>query len=324
MKNFFTLLTVFSGFILFESCQKKIDSFVPDGVQNAPDTVWTNLITSTSPVTSLKNDLRIAKVADSFSYNNSGIVFNSGSYSLGIPANSLVNNGGVFPTGTVSRQSLLVQHKGDFIALSIPTVAGLRLLVSGGAFFLNLKNQNADLSIATGSSLTAKYNSTTVSGMKVYNGLDDVASGFNWTENTDVVYNKVNVGVNGYEVLTNKTQWIQAAYLFDTTGIPETTFALKLPSNYTNGNTVAYISFNDMQCVSGLPGIVAQRKFVSGDLPVGRPITIVVISKQADDYYFAIQQTVTAAPSSGTGSQEIALTPVKTPMTTIRSYLSNL
>ena len=325
MKNFLTLLALFFVFSFLVSCQKKVDSFVPDGLQSAPDTTWQTVIAANAPVIVLKNDLRIAKVTDSFSYNNTGIVYNSGSFSLGIPTNSLVNAAGAFPSGFVSRQSLLVQRKGDFISMSMPTVSNDRLLISGGAFFLGLKNNNADLSVAPGNSLTVKYNnSATVSGMKVYNGAETGNNGFNWTENTDIVYNKVNVSLTGYEVLINGMQWIQSAYLFDTTGIPETSFSLKLPSNYTNANTVAYVVFNDMQCVTGLTGNAAQHKFITGDLPVNRPITIVVISKQADDYYLGTQQTVTAAPSSGMGSQEIVITPVRKSLAFVNSYLGNL
>lgn len=325
MKNIlFTL--AFGSLLALSACQKNVDQFVPDGVQTAPDTEWKSVITASMPVISLKNDLRYVKVLDSFSYNNSGVVYNSGSLSLGIPSNGLVNASGMFPYGNLVRQSLLVQKKGDLITMNMPSVNNDgRLMISGGAFFMGLRNNNEDLSVTNGNTLTVKYShNATLSGMKVFNATEDVINGFSWAANPDIVNNKVTVTGNGYEVLTNRLQWVQAAYLFDTTGIPETSFSVKLPVNYTNGNTLVYISFNNMQCVADMKAHVNDKKFVSGDLPVNRPVTIIVLSKQANDYYLGYQQTVTAVPSSGLGIQEIVITPVRSPLANIRSYLNSL
>ena len=305
-------------------CQKNVESFVPDSVQTSPDTEWKSVITTDLPVISLKNELRFAKVADSFAYSVGGVVYNSGNLSLAVPPNSLATALGAVPAGNIVRQSLLIEKKGDLISMGMPTVSNDRLLISGGAFFLSLKNHNDDLSVTAGNSLTVKYANTTTSGMKVYNGTDDIINGFGWQANTDVTFNKVNIGNDGYEVLINRLQWIQAAYIFDTTGIPQTTFSLKLPDNYTNANTTAYISFNDMQCVAGMTGVASTKKFISGNLPVNRPVTIVVISKQANDYYLGVQQTVIAVPSSGAGTQEIAITPTRSSFAGVRAFLNNL
>jgi hypothetical protein len=326
MRPFFTLVSAFIFFLLLNGCQKKIDEFIPDSSSlNAPDTVWQS-VTSTMPVVSLKNDLRQLTVYDSFTYNNTGIVFNSGNYSLSIPANALLNGGSTIPAGTVVRESLLLQKKGDYISQGTPTETAGRLLISGGEFFIGLKNNNTDLHVATGDSLTVKYNSSNIftNTGSVYNLTGDIINGFNWVATTDPNFNKVSPSATGYEVVINQLQWVQPAYLFDTTGIPEIVLSVKLPSNYTNTNTVAYISFNNMQCVAGMNGNVGTKTFVSGQLPVARPVTIVVISKQAGDYYLGLEETTTALPSSGSGTQEIGITPVKTSLAGIKSYLTNL
>lgn len=325
MKRISILLTALGIMVLANSCQKNVDMFVPDGVQSAPDTQWYTTITGNMPVISLKNDLRLAVPVDSFSYNNSGVIYNSGAMSLGIPASGLLRPGGVTPTGNLVRQSIVVQKKGDLIAMGMPTVSGNRLLISGGAVFLGLKNHNEDLSVAAGNSLTVKYNNNSpIPGMQVYNGTDDIINGYNWVPNTDVTYNNAGVTGSGYEVHTNTLLWMHTAFLFDTTGIPQTVFSVKLPSNYTNANTVVYISFNNMQCVAGMTGMPLTKNFISGDLPVNQAIKIIVISKQSGDYYFASQQTVTSPSSTGTGAQEVQITPVKTSLAEIKSYLSNL
>ena len=325
MKNFLNLLTSFLLLLMLHACQKKVDVFVPDGMHSTPDTTWQNSLFSDMPVIALKNDLRQAKLSDSFAYNNTGIVYNTGNLFLTVPAGGLMNNGGLVPTGNIHRQSLLVQKKGDFILQSMPTVSNGRLMVYGGAFFLGLRNNNDELNVSQGTSLGIRFNhNAPVTGMKVFNSTEDIITGFNWIQNTEVLYNKVNVVSTGYEVLSNRMQWVQAAYLFDTTGIPQTTFSLKLPPNYTNANTLAYIVFNNMPCVSGMNANVSARKFLSGNLPVNSPITIVVLSKQVNDYYLGVQQTVVGTPSSGTGTQDVIISPVKTPISGIRSFLNNL
>lgn len=326
MNKFFTIAGAMVLFVLLTGCQKKIDEFIPDSNSlNAPDTVWQAVVPSGSAVVALRNDLKQLSAYDSFAYNNTGIVFNSGNYSLTVPPNALSSSGGIVTGGTVVRESQLLQKKGDYIMQSMPTVSGGRLLISGGEFFLGLKNGINELHVSTGDSLTIKFNSTNIfPATQVYNLTGDITTGYEWALNTEPAFNKVNISSAGYEVIVNRLQWVQPAYIFDTTGIPETVFSLKLPSNYTNVNTEAYISFNGMQCVANMNGNVGNRSFVSGPLPVGQPVTIVVISKQAGDYYLGIVQTTTALPSSGTGTQEAVITPVKTSLAGIRSYLANL
>ncbi|MEJ7611536.1 MAG: hypothetical protein WKF88_10205 [Ferruginibacter sp.] len=325
MKNFLKLLTASLFLLVLHACQKNVDTFIPDSINSTPDTVWQNSLTANMPVIALKNELRRPKITDSFAYNNTGVVYNAGNLFLTVPPSGLVTNAGSVPNGNIHRQSLLIQKKGDFISMGMPTVCNGQLLITGGAFFLGLKNNNNEVNVSTGTSLGIRYDhNSTVTGMKVYNSIEDIITGFAWTQNTDIIYNNVNIVNNGYEVLSNRMQWIQAAYLFDTTGIPQTTFSLKLPVNYTNANTVAYISFNNMACVAGMNANVAARRFISGNLPVNSPITIVVISKQVNDYYLGVQQTVAGTPSSGAGTQDVIISPVKTPLSSIRSFLNNL
>ncbi len=325
MKKFIPLL-IFICLLILGGCQKKINEFVPDSNSlNAPDTIWQNTITSAMPVVSLKNDLRKQTVLDSFTYNNTGIVFNSGNLSLSISPNTIVTSTGTTPGGTINRESILLQKKGDYISQSMPTVSAGRLLISGGEFFLGLKNNNSEVTVNPGDSVTVKYGSTNIfTNTKVFNATGDIVNGFDWAPNTELSHNRVNVSLSGYELIINRLQWVQPAFVFDTTGIPETVFSLKLPSNYTNANTMAYISFNDMQCVADMRGSTGTKTFISGPLPIGRPVTIVVISKQAGDYYLGLEQTTTALPSSGSGTQQTVITPIKTPLAGIKSYLANL
>lgn len=327
MRIFYTIF--FSVLLLLglSACQKNIDLFIPDPIQSFADTVWQNNPPPTAAIVGLKNELRVQKIRDSFSYSNAGIVFSSGNISLTIPANGLTKNNGTMPVGIVKRETLLVQKKGDFIAMGLPTTINGRLLVTGGTFFLGLKNNNDDIMVSQGNKLTVRFSNNAPSQNNIiYNAVLDSATGFfvRWVQNNDTAFNKSFVTANGYEVQTNKLQYVQTAHLLDTVGIAQTTLSLKLPANYTNTNTIAFVSFNSMESVAGFTANVASRKFVSTSLPINKPITIVIISKQGGDYYLGTLQTTTAISINGTPTQEINIVPVKRSLQNIRTFLDGL
>jgi hypothetical protein len=66
------------------------------------------------------------------------------------------------------------------------------------------------------------------------------------------------------------------------------------------------------------------RKFVTGRLPVGKAITVVVISKQGGDYYLGYESTVTQSPASSPSIQHVNIVPIKKSLAEILSYLSTL
>ena len=322
MKNNFILLAAFTALFFMQGCQKNMDAFIQDA-SGAAGTDWQNTVTLNSPVAALRNDLSIMKVADSFAYNSAGTFSASGDLALSVPPGALSGNAGTLPTGIIRRQSLLVRKKGDFIAMSMPTVSNGRLLVSGGAYFLGLKNNNEELQVPQGQKIYLQYTAIApAQNMRVFNGMEDITVGYNWTLNGDTAFNKVDISQNGYEVQTNKLHWLHTARFVDTAGIAQTTLSLNLPANYTNTNTVAYISFNDFLCVTDIPGNAALRKFVSGNLPVNRSVTVVVLSKQSGDYYLG--KMVTNTSSTVTIAPELVITPVKTSLADIRTYLQGL
>ena len=324
MKTFLNIIFCTIMLVLFSSCQKNIDSFVTDNFQGTLDTVWQSNLSPNTAIFSLKRDLRAANTLDSFSYSNTGIVFSSGSISLTIPVNSLMKNNGLILNGTVQRETILSVKKGDFIAMDMPTVSNNRLLVSGGAFYISLKNNGDNLFVSQGKKLTVKFNSSnTFQNNKIFNASADSVNGFNWDVNMDTAFNKSAVTQNGYEIQTNRLQHVQTAHFMDTAGIVQTTLSIKLPSNYTNTNTTCYVAFNTIETVAGLKPNVALRSFVSPLLPINKPVTVVVISKQAGDYYLGTFQTTTAATASGP-SASILITPVKKSLGFIKTYLNTL
>ena len=324
MKTLLNIIFCSILLMVFSSCQKNIDSFVPDNFQGSADTVWQANVSANAAIVSLRNDLKIAKMTDSFSYSNTGIAFSSGIISLTIPVNSLVKNNGLVPLGVVQRETVLSIKKGDYIAMDMPTTSNDRLLISGGSFFINLKNNGDNLSIAQGKKITVKFDAINpFQNNRIFNASPDSINGFNWVVNNDTAFNKSGITSTGYEIQTNKLQHVQTARFMDTAGIAQTTLSVKLPFNYTNSNTICYAAFNTLECVAGLKANVGLRVFVSPLLPVNRPITVVVISKQAGDYYLGTLQTNTSIGASNPSST-IFITPTKKSLDFIKTYLNTL
>ncbi|MBK7124258.1 MAG: hypothetical protein IPH68_16645 [Chitinophagaceae bacterium] len=117
--------------------------------------------------------------------------------------------------------------------------------------------------------------------MKLFIGDESNAERFNWLPNPDLVNNTIVAGTQAYQVYTNRLRWISVAQLYDVTNTSHVHVAVDIASYFTNTNTMAFTVFNDMRSVVAMHGDLNTRKFISGKLPVGKQITVVVISKQA-------------------------------------------
>ena len=98
----------------------------------------------------------------------------------------------------------------------------------------------------------------------------------------------------------------------------------ELPAHFTNANTSVYLVFNEMRTVVGMYGEPTVKKFISGKVPVGKPITIVVISKQGNDYYLGKQISNSGLNVTGNSNQSVPITPIKTGLADIKAYLGTL
>ena len=316
-----------AGFLL-NACQKNIDVFVPDAGQlNGPDTSWYSSITSTMPVAELKNNLTTVSYTDSFQVNNNTAYINTPfGLQCGFPPNCCVGNTGQAITGTVQVELMLVKKKGDMIKLNKPTTSNDRLLVSGGEIFIRLKKDNQELQLASNVKIQLRYpvDLPISTQMKLFMGVESNPERFNWLPNTDLVNNTLTITPQNYEIQTNHLRWINADYFYDTTGISRVSVTAELASYFTNANTIAYTVFKDFRSVVGMYGDITTRKFSTGKLPVGKAITVVVISKQGNDYFLGSENTTTAVPTSGTGIQPVAIIPVKKSLSDILNFLSNL
>ena len=321
-----TLLLI-SAALLLNGCQKDTDIFVPDaGQTNGPDLNWYSTITPTMPVSLLKNGLVLETYTDSIQVNaNNAYITTPFGLLCGFPPNCCTGSAGQSITGTVNVEMLLVKKKGDMVRLNKPTTSNGRLLVSGGEIFIRLKKDNQELQLAPNKKIQLRYvDSPYSTQMKLFVGDESNPEQFNWLPTPDPSNNTITVTSQNYEIQTNHLRWLNTDYFYDTTGIARTTVTAGLATHFTNANTIAFVVFNGFRSVVAMNGDISSKKFRSIKLPVGKEITVVVISRQGNDYFMDHKTVITALQNSSPSDQIVVTNPVITTLANIKSYLSTL
>ncbi|MBL0055511.1 MAG: hypothetical protein IPP31_04830 [Chitinophagaceae bacterium] len=319
------LFLIGTGFLL-NACQKDTDVFVPDpGQTNGPDTNWYASIAPTMPVNTLKNALTFGVYTDSIQVNNSNAyVLTPFGLQCGFPPNCCTGASGQAITGTVTVELMLIKKKGDMIRLNRPTVSNGRLLISGGEIYIRMKKNGQEVQLAPNVRITLRYPDAPIfTQMKLFIGDESVPNLFNWLPSPDLPNNTVTVTSQQYEIQTNQLRWLNNAYFADTNGL-RTKISATLAPQFTNANSMAFAVFKDFRSVVALGAEVSARQFTSIKLPVGKEFTLVVISRQGNDYFMGHTTTMTASPAANTTFQPVSVNPVITNMTNIINYLNTL
>lgn len=320
------ILVLISGSFLFNACQKNTDVFVPDpGQLNGPDTGWYSTVTATMPVSVLKNNLLLEPYQDSIFVNaNIASIATPFGIQLNFPPNCCATAGGQIVTGRVQVELQVVKKKGDMIRLNKPSTYNDSLLVTAGEIFIRLKKDGQTLQLAPGIRINVHYvDLPTNPLMKFFIGDETNTEHFNWLPNPDLFNNTVIAGTQAYEIYTNRLRWISVAYPYDQGASSGVNVTADMVSYFTNANTIAFTVFKDMRSVVAMRGDLGTRKFITGKLPVGKQITVVVISKQGNDYYLGYEAAVTQTPVAGS-LQHVRIVPIKKSLAEILSYLSSL
>lgn len=306
------------------ACQKNIDEFVADPATGAD--IWYNNLTNTMPVNTIKNDLLLPVIIDSIDIDPgliTSLLTTSGLKCDFFPG-SIVSGANVPVTGKIVIETHLLKNKGDMIRMGTPTISNDRLLVSGGAFFIRLTKDGNELKLAPEKSFYISYADQAPSSlMKIFVKDQNSPVNFNWLPTTDTL-NRVTALSQTYNIITDRLNWINCDYFYDTSGIGRTIVSAGLPENFTNANTVAFTVFNDLRSVVGMYGTAVTRKFSSGYLPVNKSITVVIISKQGNDYYLGHSQAMSASQTNTTDVQVVNVVPVLTSFDNITAYLNSL
>lgn len=322
-----TIIHVFiAGIFLLGACEKNTDIFVPDsGQPNGQDTTWQNTVTPAMPVSDLRTSLLFDPYVDSIEVNsNVATIITPSGLQVNFPPNSCVSTAGQPVTGKVQVELMLIKKKGDMIRLDKPTTYADSLLVSSGQVFVRLKKNGQAVQLAPGLKINIRYSDVPMSSLvKFFAGDETNTQHFNWLPNPDVNNNILSVGSQFYEIYTNRLRWISGSYFFNITSPARVRVSAEIAPYFTNANTIAFTVFKDYRSVVAMPGNVSQRKFSTIELPPGKAITVVVISKQVNDYYLGYESAVTLAQATN-GTQSVLVKPIKRSLPDILYYLSTL
>lgn len=311
--------------IFFSACQKEnIDTFLPDDGQGAgADTNWVTHIDPFMPVVLLKADLSIPNYIDSIDItdNDTDLIFSSGLQCL-IKANTLTDANNLPVTGKIAMQNILAQKKGDMIRLDKSTISNNYVLSSAGMFFIKLTKDGYPLILTPQSKLNVKYRETLNTPLiKLFNGITTPQGAINWYPDNDP-NNDIIPFSEGYEVKTNQMGWINAGYVIDSAISKNISINIDLAKHFTNTNTIAWLVFKEYRSVINFSADAVSRKFLCTGIPSNKEATVIVISKQVNDYYMASKDITTSA--IGSTPLSVAVTPVKTSLDALLQYLNSL
>ena len=323
------ILILFAGSLFLNACQKDVDIFVPDpGQLNGPDTSWQNTVTASMPVSILKSNLSQEPVyLDSINVSaNIASVTTPFGIHINFPPNCCATSAGQPVTGKVLVEIMAIKKKGDMIRQNKPSTWNDSMLVTAGHIFIQLKKEGQVLQLAPGVRINVRYIDMPVNNqMKFFIGDETNTQHFNWLPTPTPSLDTIIMGTQQYEIYTRQQRWISLATLFDVNiTTPKVRVSADIAPYFTNANTVAFTVFKDVRSVVAMRGDLNTRKFITGKLPVGKQVTVVVISKQAGDYYLGFESAVTQSPAANVLTQHVRVVPIKKSLHEILAYLSTL
>jgi hypothetical protein len=317
----------FSIIILsFFSCKKESSNeFITDPGNPYNDTSWTKSIPAAAPVNEIFQILASPSEDSAFDATNGKSINFSNYLQINFPANGF--NAG----GNAKAQVIYLKTKGDMIRFGKPTTSGDKFLISGGAFLINVTGNNQSLSVQQNKQITIRYTTLHIDPqMTLFYGDTSVNStdGFTWVASPDTLttkpvtawyYNRDSGNVlYGYEILSRKCHWINCDHYADFGNLPRTKVFSTLPANFTNKNTGVFLVFKDIFSVARMIGDADNHLFFTKDVPVGKDVIVVSISKIGEDFYLA-QKQVTV-----TENINVKLSPEKKTEQEISDYLDSL
>jgi len=316
------ILFLVAGLVYLSSCQKDIEYFIPDPGTGGPDTTWTSVYTDSLPVSQLRSSLVLAQSMDSVQLYSTVNFTTASGIQLSLSPSALITGAGTPVTGNVSIESGLYRKKGELIRMNIGSSSSMGYLQSAGVIHLKLSQNNQPLQLAQGSLISLMFapQSAPISNLHIYNGVQQTGAPLYWQLNYDTLINRAFLANNSYQVNSNSLGWINAGARIETTAMPSGELTVKLPVNYTNANTSVWLALNNKMMVTQATPNIQDKTFLLGSLPLNEPATIIVMSKQAGQYYFA-QQTIT---TSSANSPQVFITPVLSTLDNIKGYLNSL
>ncbi|HUS02892.1 MAG TPA: hypothetical protein VMY77_14240 [Chitinophagaceae bacterium] len=313
--------------VLFTSCQKDTDIFIPDTTSVGLDTNWVASINPQSPISEVKRLLSRENFLDSIDATAGGTLHTSDGLTVIILPSSLQFSTGQLATGKIHIETMIVKQRGDMVRLDKPTTSFGRVLISGGEIFVKITKENQELQLAPGKGIYIKYTDPFPTRlMRLFYGDESNPERFNWVP----VNNQTgNSGVDtisnpsGYALFSTQLRWINCDYFADSSG-GRVNVTASLPADYTNANTSVYLVFKEIRSVVGMYGDITTKRFSSPKVPSGKVAVVISITKKGTNSYYLGQETITIGQTSLNGIQSVPLKPQPTSLTDIKAYLSTL
>jgi hypothetical protein len=301
--------------VLFFSCKKSTDEFVPYPNSDFSDTTWSASEMSTSKRTAMTMALKKPSAIQTFDASITSNKDVSPTTNIKIPANACILNNSVY-TGNITSRVDEMLSKADFIRNLMPNCTQNNLQETIAAFNLNLlSSQNEVLTINNTNKISVHFNDgnfPTV-GYEYYYG--------NISHNT-TNWSLANASLMGDLKIANAT--IQGnqllAYQINTNNLGLMSMSRKLnftnastanvvtPTNFTNKNSAVFAVLKNYNTVIQLHSNTVNKTFVANNLPNNEQITFVALSYLDDKFYVGFKEVVMQ------GNTEVILKTSTTPI----------
>lgn len=96
---------------------------------------------------------------------------------------------------------------------------------------------------------------------------------------------KVQPSMEGYRLRTGNLPWVCIGKALDINSQDETYLSVKMPDNYTNTNSIAYLVLKNKNTVVKLSQNVDSHCFYHPHIPKNEEGMVLVLSRQVHDYY---------------------------------------
>lgn len=294
---------IFFAIVLFGSCQKDVDIFLP----RPPD-----IVTPTVPEIKGNIDNFFAAIAEDESLVESSHECFCWEFQklIELPSgNLIVLNGDDFnyPTDCSTIPAIItvkeIDTKGEIILYGRHTISDGVLLESRVEYKIDISYNGVPLDLKPGRNIRILINDDQPRDqMELFYGTDQEGENFNWSQadGTRDEWNNVQgtewffqdssnqISGFGYECFPDSLVWINVDIFKDVDEEDKTSACAMLPDSFSNVNTVMFLVFNDFNGVVGMYGDSASMQFCEpyGSVPIGFDVTFVSISELGEDCYY--------------------------------------
>jgi hypothetical protein len=238
-----------------------------------------------------------------------------------IPPNTLVDATGSLAKGLYDVTIVELRTPGEILLAGKPTHSYGDLLSSAAEFYISVTQNGQPLRLSDGERillripdpapeermelwyLDSDYDEVTSRLEETWDDADDDPNQWDnvirteWTVQADSGQILTDFG---YECWSDSLSWINIDLFMDLPPEEVTDVCVELPEEYGNVNTAVFIIFRDFNGIIALPGDPDEMQFcnlytafIKVGVPIGAPVTFVIISEQEEDcYFFALKDTV--------------------------------